>query len=229
MLMSSLCSIENEQMEMTANVDLELLSEFLANVLGKNAEVVVHDLSDLEHSLKVIKNGYITYRKQGDPATDLTLKMIRDCLQQNTKPFTCNYNGKTIAGKRLRSSSMVIPDKNGNPSYMLCINIDSSDVQVLLERALNLVTGEEIISNNEITSHEEEELYSESIEKVGEKVLQVVMSEYSSNPDNISLREKREIIYKLEKKGLFLIKGFVSKVSCRLSVSEPTIYRYLKE
>lgn len=214
---------------MKVRIDLELLSDFLASVLGKNAEIVIHDLSDLERSLKVIRNGYITYRKQGDPATDLTLKMIRDCLQHNTKPFICNYNGKTIAGKRLRSSSMVIPDENGNPAYMLCINIDSSDVQVLLERALNIVTGEDNPSNNRAAAQEEEQLYSESIEKVGEKVLQAIMGEYSSNPDNITLREKKEIIYKLEKKGLFLIKGFISKVSSRLSVSEPTIYRYLKE
>ncbi|WP_238558869.1 helix-turn-helix domain-containing protein [Yersinia pestis] len=40
--------------------------------------------------------------------------------------------------------------------------------------------------------------------------------------------EKKEIVKKLNEKGVFLLKGAVAEVAMRLETSEQTIYRYLK-
>ena len=46
--------------------------DFLADFLGRDAEVVLHDVTDLENSVVAISNSHISGRASGgQPATDL--------------------------------------------------------------------------------------------------------------------------------------------------------------
>ena len=49
-----------------------------------------------------------------------------------------------------------------------------------------------------------------------------------SAPSRLTAREKREVVEELNARGVFLLKGVVTEVARRLSVSEQTVYRYLK-
>jgi len=44
------------------------LVDFLADFMGENTEVVLHDLTDWRHSIMAIRNGHITGRKVGAPS-----------------------------------------------------------------------------------------------------------------------------------------------------------------
>ena len=50
---------------------LERLAEGIVAVVGTHCEVVVHDLSDPEHSVVVVA-GDVTHRKPGAPVPDLS-------------------------------------------------------------------------------------------------------------------------------------------------------------
>ena len=46
--------------------------------------------------------------------------------------------------------------------------------------------------------------------------------------DRLNQEEKIEIVRDLESKGVFMLKGAVSEVAEKLSVSEATLYRYIR-
>ena len=52
--------------------------DFLEQILGKNSEIVLHDFSDPDHAIVDIRNGIVSGRKVGGPATDLALKIMHD-------------------------------------------------------------------------------------------------------------------------------------------------------
>ena len=54
---------------------------FFGKVCGPGAELVVHDLSDPEHSLVAIENN-VSGRQIGNPMTDLVRELIRGSPQR---------------------------------------------------------------------------------------------------------------------------------------------------
>lgn len=53
------------------------LVDFLAEFMGENTEVVLHDMTDWHHSVVAIRNGYISGRKVGDPITEVSLRILK--------------------------------------------------------------------------------------------------------------------------------------------------------
>ncbi|MQS76101.1 PAS domain-containing protein [Companilactobacillus halodurans] len=68
--------------------------DFLAEVLGRNSEVVLNDVRNLDHSIVAIRNNYISHRQIGDPASDLVLRMSKQGKKES-KNFLTNYSGKS--------------------------------------------------------------------------------------------------------------------------------------
>lgn len=209
---------------MKLSIDLEQLADFLSQALGIHTEIAIHDLTDVAHSLQIIRNGHITNRKVGAPATDLTLKMVRACQQAKCAPFLTNYTGKTADGRALRSSSMAMLDEDGEPVALFCLNSDDSHFHAAVRAVQALVPA----CDNESTGDENEELFSSSIEHVGEQVLAKVLASCPVPLAKMSAEDKKELAQKLDQTGIFLIKGFVARAAQLLDISEPTLYRYLK-
>src|SRR6478736_7723680 len=80
---------------------------FLSKVMGRNCEVVLHDLSRPESSVIAIENGHITGRKIGDAPTNLMLKVLQEKTYL-TRDFIANYKAVNKDGKVFRSSSFFI-------------------------------------------------------------------------------------------------------------------------
>ena len=59
------------------------LIDFLAELLGKNSEIVLHDLTNLDSSIIAIRNNYITKRDIGAPATDYVLRTLKTGINEN--------------------------------------------------------------------------------------------------------------------------------------------------
>lgn len=204
---------------MRATVDLEVLASFLAEALGANTEVVIHDLSDLEHSLCLIRNP-ISRREVGAPATDLALRMLRECTDGDSPPFRANYGGKTLDGRQFRSSSLVVRDEHGTPRAMICLNSDDRRLRQVIESLQSMVSADDA---------PQEELLSGSIELVGDEMINRELARYALPAHSLGVDEKRELVRRLDRNGLFLVKGFIAKTAGMLGISEPTLYRYLKD
>lgn len=210
------------------------LVKFLGSALGKNCEVVLHDVKNPEHSIVAIENGHVSGRSVGGPLTDLVLKVMREGLQQQNN-YIVNYKAKGQGNRICRSSSYFIKDSAGEIEGVLCINFDISPL-IEIRNYINDAIGD--IPANKLPVCQEEkasnfdvldvfENLQASIDDVLKSLIDKVLDESDVPPDRMSVEEKIEVVRKLNEHGLFLLKGGVSELSQRMKVSEATIYRYL--
>jgi len=96
---------------------------FLSKVMGRNCEVVLHDLSRPESSVIAIENGHITGHKIGDAPTNLVLKVLQEKTYL-TRDFIANYKAVNKDGKVFRSSSFFIKNDKKELVGILCVNAD---------------------------------------------------------------------------------------------------------
>jgi predicted transcriptional regulator YheO len=196
--------------------------DFLAEVMGNDAEVVLHDVSDMDNSVVAIRNNHISGRKVGAPVTNLVLKVMKDQKYNNT-PYIVNYKGISEKGNILKSSSYFIRDEQGCLIGMLCINIDYSKFEQFRNYLDSFIRIPE--SNDQVTPVEER--FSSSVEAVTLDGIESIIRNIKISPERMSQDEKIEVIKELNNSGAFLLKGSVAEVASQLRVSEATIYRYL--
>ena len=99
------------------------VAKALARTFGKNCEVILHDVKDLEHSIVLIENGHITGRQIGAPMTDLGLYFLKSDLFKDTD-YVANYQTQNKDGKKLKSTSIFIRDDHRKIVGFLCINFN---------------------------------------------------------------------------------------------------------
>lgn len=201
--------------------------DFMANTYGKNCEVVLHDLRDLEKSIIAIRNNYITGREENGPVTDMALNILHNMDKYKNENFICNYTGKTSKGnKTLRSSTYLIRDGEKNLIGMLCINIDITPLLKARDAIDDLIISEELLSNNVKGTQENFDL---NLNDLINSYINQAMDEFDAEPSRMTMNEKKEIVRHLSEKDVFRLKGVVVEVAKALEVSEQTVYRYLKE
>ncbi len=194
--------------------------DFLGKALGEDTEVALHDLSNLESSIIAIANGHISNRKVGAPATNLVLKTVQN--KGKNKDYIHNYKGVSDTGLEVRSSTYFIKDEE-EIIGMLCINKDVSklvELKSVVDNILNV--GSDNLQNSNMT-----ESFSQNSEDLKSKSINDIVKSFNIPPMRMSPEEKIDVVKTLDESGVFLIKGAVSDVAKILSVSEPTIYRYL--
>ena len=111
--------------------------DFLEQILGKNSEIVLHDFSDPDHAIVDIRNGIVSGRKIGGPATDLALKIMHDAKYRDL-PFITGYEGRGAGGKTLESATFFIREDDEIVG-MLCVNTDLSTVRSINAMAQQLM------------------------------------------------------------------------------------------
>ena len=197
--------------------------DFIANVYGKNCEVILHDLRKLEHSIIAIKNNQVTGRNVNDTITDFALDIISQEKYKNEN-FICNYTGKTNdGGKDIRASTYFIRDEEGDLIGMLCINIEVT----ALINARRVI--DDFILDGERVEIKEQENFNLSINDHVSSLIIQTLAEFETAPLRMTMEEKKQVVKNLESKGVFLLKGVVNEVAKSLKVSEQTVYRYIKE
>lgn len=197
------------------------LVDFLAEVCGKDTEVVLIDVADMDHSVVAIRNGHISGRSAGSPASNIVLKVMKDGGQGDVD-YLVNYRGVASDGKGLRSSTYFIRDDEHRIIGMLCVNIDISKME-LLKGFLDTVP--------KITDAEKQdtavERFRSSVEGIANDSIENAIAKTGIPPNRMSQDEKIAIVKTLNDNGVFLLKGSISYVAEKLRVSEATVYRYL--
>lgn len=195
----------------------------LADTFGSNCEVVLHDFSDLQHSIIAIENGHVTGRSVGSPMMEASLKLyVSDKVDEDN----INYTGKSADGRVLKSSTMFIKDEAGKVLGCLCINYDITEL-VAVQRVMNDLmkvatpTGEKTVEAEDgvfnVVSGVLKDIVNDTIQTIGKPIIY------------LSKEEKVNIVEILDQKGAFLIKGAIDYVAEVLCVSRYTIYNYLDE
>lgn len=196
------------------------LVPFLAAVCGSGCEIVIHDINDKAHSLLLIENS-ITGRSAGDPITDLAMEMLEQNQHTNAS-YVCNYNGCS-KGHKFVSSTYFIKNE-GRPIGLLCINKDLESVQaaqaaatLLLER-FNLTPAPDTCPS--------ENLDTPVVGIVRHRIADAI-AQCGVSSARMSVDEKVRIVHRMNEEGLLSVKGAVVELAEQLSVSVPTVYRYI--
>ncbi len=195
------------------------LVDCLADFLGKHAEVVLHDLSDLEHSIIKIRNSHVSGRKVGDPITDL---VIRQLQMRNGQKYKSNYLGLSRDGKSLKCASYFIRGANETVVGVLCVNLEIDHYLQAKEYLDSIFLGAE--ENN----HHVKENLGQSIDEMMNASIEKALAKLT-NKSRLSRDDKMRVIEEINREGVFLLKGAVATVAKHLKLSEPSVYRYLSQ
>ncbi|QIK56510.1 hypothetical protein G7059_00970 [Erysipelothrix sp. HDW6A] len=204
------------------------LIDFLAELLGKNSEIVLHDLTNLDSSIIAIRNNYITKRDIGAPATDYVLRTLKTGINENLD-FNVGYREISNRDhKQLHSASYYLR-KEGEVVGMICVNTDES---VFNELSRSIDNIELLLRTYRKQESDEQsiipETFSRSIEEMAENTVLDVSISKGVPVDKFKQEDKLDTIHALYDSGFFLLKGAVPEIARILKISEPTVYRYLQ-
>ena len=116
----------NQTLNKSLMIDsLKRIVEGIARTFGSRCEVVLHDLSNPEHSIVSIANGHVTGRSVGGSITGLGLKSLKSEARDDE---LINYRTVTRDGRTLKSSTITFRDSNEELELALCINFDVTDI-----------------------------------------------------------------------------------------------------
>lgn len=216
--------------------DVYPLADFLVELLGDAAEVVIHDVADPERSIVYIHNGWLSGRKVGDAVTDQALKMMREGSNKGSD-YIANYTGKAFGSREFRSATYFIENHAGELIGMLCVNICITAVDDAIGLLRSLRFGPHAAPDDAPAGASGQPARPAGIEETlqGDPKLTVkrmvdeVLSAYPVDADRLSRSEKLEAVARLDREGAFLMKGAVNIVAAQLAVSAPTLYKYLHE
>ncbi|GIP51193.1 helix-turn-helix transcriptional regulator [Paenibacillus vini] len=210
------------------------VASFIAAIVGPKCEVVVHDISDPERSIIFIENGFISGRKVGDGSTDLVLKILKTEAYRE-EPFIANYKATGKFGQNFRSSTYFIKNDDQELVGLMCLNIDVTHMEVAAEWVQHILQGgsPSFLASPEAPPRQQEKPSAEYLQGNPDDLLQhmigSVIGKLAIPPDRLSSQEKIDIVRELNDLGVFLLKGGVSEAAAALSISEPTVYRYLQK
>ena len=200
-----------------------------------NAEVVLHDLSKPQHSVVYVANNSVTGRKVGQTFHHLIEKAV--FAGNPADGVVDNYFFKK-EGKQIRSSSLLIRNEAGELIGALCINVDVTAVQQIIDLASGLLQGrakgeksKSDLSDSACTlpavSANFEALEKEqSVQHFVNNMVDSMINEL--NADGKKTKEDRlELIRFMDERGVFLVKGSMEYVAGKLGLSKVTLYGYL--
>jgi predicted transcriptional regulator YheO len=193
--------------------------EGLAAYLGEAFEIVLHDLTDYDHSIIKIINGFHSGRAEGAPVTDFALSMLEQ-IENNgaaSGPFI-SYTSKSKYGKPVRSTTMVIFGEQGRAIGLLCINLYLDSPLSSLLHTFSLVS-----QSNFVTEHftsDSDELIVQALEQA-----RAAVEADSAVPQS---QKNKEIVTILYHQGIFKLKNAVQAISEDMGISKNTVYLHIR-
>jgi predicted transcriptional regulator YheO len=152
------------------------IADYIAAINGDTCEVLIHDISDVSHSICYIVNGHVTGRTVGGPITNYALELLQK-KEYLTKESVINYMGTTKNGdKILRSSTYFIKDE-GKLIGLLCVNIDITDLLRIHKSVENLLMMNQT-NLKTLTSGKSLERFDGSVDYIVKEIIDQVTIEH---------------------------------------------------
>ena len=210
----------------------KMLLNFLGDLLGKNHEIVLHNIEKNNYHIAAIINNHITNRTIDSPITEFALSLIKEKVYLEHDYIT-NYKVKTSKGIELIGSTFFIKDKN-ELKGMICVNSDYSKYEFIANEVIRLIPSN--LYDNEVNMHNETstkyDINNNIVEVLSGDIREIIYELIDPNllNDKVMLNQetKLDIVRKLESKGVFQVKGAVTAFAETLKISEASVYRYLK-
>lgn len=196
------------------------VAEMLGEMFSPFLEVIVHDLKNPDHSIIKILNGHITGREVGDSTSDLGYKRTNGDVPDQI----FNYRNKSSKGVSLKSSSLAFRNTKGELIGSLCLNLNLSGFE-----NISLLMDQILSTTKNIYLNKGEDFQPNLVETEIEEVINKFITESALNPLKLTKADKVHIIQHIYVAGHFNKKASVTIVANKLNLSNPTVYKYLKE
>lgn len=235
------------------------LMDFFAELLGPRTEVVLHDTSDLSRSIVALTNGHVSGRSVGGPATDLVLKVlqnhehddrdylanylaesrtggtfrsstffIRDAAGEVVGMLCLNIDDEPLA--RARDLLVAITATTGlvkgaAPGDGPGVTTEGATAEGATTEGAT-ATG---ATATRPTAVPVAERLSMNVDELALDGVARIVAAQGVEPHRMTPDEKVAAVREIERAGVFLLKGAVAQVAEALHVSEPTVYRYVRQ
>lgn len=193
----------------------------IVDMFGAKCEVVVHDFSDLQHSLIHIA-GNVTSRKIGSPITDLVLNELNK--SDTDIEDIPSYRSQSSKGQVMKSTTVFLRDEENRVIGALCTNYDISLLMEMDNEMKQFIDFREETQDEQIS-----ETFYKSVHDVIHDMVDQVIRPLNKAPSKMTVEEKVYCVHELNEKGIFLIKGATEYVARVLGVSKFTVYNYLNK
>lgn len=200
------------------------IARLIVETIGPSCEVVLHDLSAPQHSVVHVENGVVTGRKLGESFEHIVKELIK--RKAPGEDIIANYAFEH-EGRRVRSSTLLIRDANGELAGALCINLDV-DWAVKAADAVKFLEVWAAGPQSSAQSADVKPALPSSC-GVGEVEHSVAESEASHSGRPMPREVRLAALAFMLSRGVFLVKGAVERAAERLCVSKVTVYADLDE
>lgn len=197
------------------------MAEMLVQTLGDDCEVVIHDLSDPQHSVVYVANDKVTGRKKGESFDQLIKQVI---LSEKLKDdFVANYYFKTKDGRLIRSSTLLIKDEKRHLEGALCVNLDTTKISQQMDYLQSLMPAPAVLKESKEKKEKKESHVVQMVTDLIDKIIG------DDTPETLNREARIEKIRFMEAKGIFTMKGSIDQVAEKLGINKVTVYSYLDE
>jgi predicted transcriptional regulator YheO len=185
----------------------------IAALLAPHAEVVLHD-ADRDEVLAIWNP--MSARKPGDPSFLGELDRMAPTPNGVYGPYE-----KTLPdGRRISSVSALIPDAEGRPAAVLCVNVDRTP----LEQAAALLSAFAAPAGERPEPLFEHDWTERVNEMVG-----AFIRERQRPLERLTRQDRLDILAELHQIGIFGVRGAVPVVARAMRLSRSTLYSLLSE
>jgi len=199
----------------------KVMLDGFSSYFGEGYEMVLHSLESFDHSVVKIVNGYHTGRTEGAPITDLALSMLERIRSQDGNAQGITYFSKNRKGDPMKSTTIPILGERGRIIGLLCINF-------YLNTPLVQVVGGLVASPGGETGHPDE-TFTDNVDELIVNSVREIQRDVLNDPTISSSCKNKEIIRRLDGKGIFNLKDGVSRSAELLHISKNTVYLHLRK
>ncbi|MCT7304979.1 helix-turn-helix transcriptional regulator [Ralstonia sp. 22086] len=192
--------------------------EALGNTLAPLVEVVLHDLTDPDHSVVAIANN-LSGRQVGDAVTELGLARLAD---PDFPEVIENYANRFPDGRPAKSTSIGLKNSRGDYVAAICLNMDVSMLGAMTASLTKLMRID--VAAPPVP----ESLGSRRVEDV-RIALEQFAAARNTTPMAMTLDQRREAMRELAASGLLNLRRALTEVAQTLGVARSTVYTYLPE
>jgi len=196
------------------------LASGLQQYLGDMYEIVLHDISEPDHSVLFVA-GSLTGRPLGAPLTNVVIEEMKK--HGNNAKDLIGYMSEYKDGRRFKSSTIFLRDDAGIVVGCFCINMDIS----ILQNASDLLN--QVLAGFQGGQNGSREIFASDVNEMVDHIVEHEIKARNIAPEAMSRMDRLDFLLALEEKGIFDVKGSVDRVAQFLGASVFTVYGYLKE
>lgn len=192
----------------------------LGGALGRDYEIVLHDVSGEEPFIVTMEHGELTGRTMDAPMTEFGNYLLEDG-EKYDGDCILNYRSEAPDGRPLRSSVAFIRDEQGRMVGMLCINYDTTKSMMLKDMA-------EFLCHFQPTPGPGMETFlPREVDEPGE-ILAEARRTFGKPLRYAEREERQQIIAWLDAKGYFRLKHAIPRLTRETGKSRYTLYADLR-